>query len=75
MAHGYVEAAGDVVKEGEELDVMILDVDRRKRQIKLSIKALTQNLKNRKLPPGRNVRNDRLAKDTDPANPGKRSSS
>ncbi len=41
MAHGYVKTAGDVVKEGEELDVMILDVDRRKRQIKLSIKALT----------------------------------
>jgi len=41
MAHGYVKTAGDVVKEGEELDVMVLDVDRRKRQIKLSIKALT----------------------------------
>ncbi|MBN2258721.1 MAG: S1 RNA-binding domain-containing protein [Anaerolineaceae bacterium] len=41
MAHGYVKSAGDVVKEGYELDVMVLDVDRRKRQIKLSIKALT----------------------------------
>jgi small subunit ribosomal protein S1 len=41
MAHGYVKSAGDVVKEGDELDVMVLDVDRRKRQIKLSIKALT----------------------------------
>jgi predicted RNA-binding protein with RPS1 domain len=41
MAHGFVKSAGDVVKEGDELDVMVLDVDRRKRQIKLSIKALT----------------------------------
>jgi small subunit ribosomal protein S1 len=41
MAHGFVKNASDVVKEGDELDVMVLDVDRRKRQIKLSIKALT----------------------------------
>jgi ribosomal protein S1 len=40
MAHGYVKAPGDVVKEGDEVDVMVLDVDRKKKQIRLSIKAV-----------------------------------
>ena len=39
MAHGYVKTPGDVVKEGDEIDVMVLDVDRKKKQIRLSIKA------------------------------------
>ncbi len=40
MAHGFVKAAEDVVKEGDEIQAMILDVDRKKKQIKLSMKAL-----------------------------------
>jgi ribosomal protein S1 len=40
MAHGYVKTPGDVVKEGDEIDVMILDVDRKKKQIRLSMKAV-----------------------------------
>ena len=40
MAHGYVKTPGDVVKEGDEVDVMILDVDRKKKQIRLSMKAV-----------------------------------
>jgi len=40
MAHGYVKAPGDVVKEGDEIDVMVLDVDRKKKQIRLSMKAV-----------------------------------
>jgi small subunit ribosomal protein S1 len=39
MAHGYVKTPGDVVKEGDEIDVMVLDVDRKKKQIRLSMKA------------------------------------
>jgi len=39
MAHGYVKTPQEVVKEGDELDVMVLDVDRKKKQIRLSIKA------------------------------------
>ncbi|MCX6080797.1 MAG: S1 RNA-binding domain-containing protein [Chloroflexi bacterium] len=39
MAHGYVKTPGDVVKEGDEVDVMVLDVDRKKKQIRLSMKA------------------------------------
>lgn len=40
MAHGYVKTPSDVVKEGDEVDVMVLDVDRKKKQIRLSMKAV-----------------------------------
>lgn len=40
MGHGYVKSPGDVVKEGDEIDVMIIDIDRKKKQIRLSMKAL-----------------------------------
>jgi len=40
MAHGFVKAAEDVVKEGDDIEAMVLDVDRKKKQIKLSMKAL-----------------------------------
>ncbi len=40
MAHGYVKVPGDVVKEGDEIEAQILEVNRRKKQIKLSMKAL-----------------------------------
>ncbi len=40
LTRGYVKTAGEVVKEGEEIQAKVLDVDRRKRQIRLSMKAL-----------------------------------
>jgi small subunit ribosomal protein S1 len=40
MAHGYVRQPSDVVKEGDEIDAEVIDVNRKKRQIKLSMKAL-----------------------------------
>ncbi|HWQ46336.1 MAG TPA: S1 RNA-binding domain-containing protein [Longilinea sp.] len=40
MAHGYVRQPSDVVKEGDELEAKVIDVNRKKKQIKLSIKAL-----------------------------------
>ncbi len=40
MAHGYVRQPGDVVKEGDEIEALVLDVNRKKKQIKLSMKAL-----------------------------------
>ncbi|NMB87779.1 MAG: S1 RNA-binding domain-containing protein [Chloroflexi bacterium] len=40
MAHGYVRSPSDVVKEGDEVEAQVLEVNRRKKQIKLSIKAL-----------------------------------
>jgi predicted RNA-binding protein with RPS1 domain len=39
MAHGYVKTPGDVVKEGDEVDVKVLEIDRKKKQIRLSMKA------------------------------------
>lgn len=40
LAHGYVKTTGDVVKEGDEVEAMVLDVNKKKKQIKLSLKAL-----------------------------------
>jgi predicted RNA-binding protein with RPS1 domain len=42
MAHDYVRRPEDVVAMGQEVEVKVLDVNRRKKQIKLSIKALTE---------------------------------
>jgi predicted RNA-binding protein with RPS1 domain len=40
MAHGYVRQPSDVVKENDEVEAQVIDVNRKKRQIKLSMKAL-----------------------------------
>ncbi len=40
LSSGYVGAAEEVVKVGDEVQVKVINVDRRKRQIDLSIKAL-----------------------------------
>jgi ribosomal protein S1 len=40
MAHGYVRTPSEVVNEGDEVEAQVLDVNRRKKQIKLSLKAL-----------------------------------
>lgn len=42
MAHGYVRTPSEVVNEGDEVEAEVLDVNRRKRQIKLSMKALQE---------------------------------
>lgn len=40
MAHGFVRQPSDVVQEGDEIEAQVIDVNRRKRQIKLSMKAI-----------------------------------
>jgi predicted RNA-binding protein with RPS1 domain len=40
ITHDYIKTPNDVVKEGEEVEVQVLDVNRRRKQIKLSMKAL-----------------------------------
>lgn len=40
LAHGYVRTPSEVVKEGDEVEAQVLEVNRRKKQIKLSLKAL-----------------------------------
>jgi predicted RNA-binding protein with RPS1 domain len=42
LTHDYIRTVGDVVKEGDEVEVKVLGVNRRKKQIKLSIKALEE---------------------------------
>jgi ribosomal protein S1 len=40
MAHGYVRTPTDIVQKGDKINVKVLKVNRRKKQIKLSMKAL-----------------------------------
>lgn len=40
MAHGYVRQPSDMLKEGDDVEAEVLEVNRRKKQIKLSMKAL-----------------------------------
>ncbi|MBE0409775.1 MAG: S1 RNA-binding domain-containing protein [Anaerolineales bacterium] len=42
MTHDYLRSPKDVVNEGDEIDVKILAINRRKKQIKLSMKALEE---------------------------------
>ena len=41
ISHEYVKTPSQVLKEGDEVEAKVLDVDRRKKQIRLSIKAAT----------------------------------
>ena len=40
ITHGYIKSPDEVVHEGEEIEVKVLSVNRRRKQIKLSMKAL-----------------------------------
>lgn len=42
MTHDYVKNPGELVKEGDEVEVQVLEVNRRKKQIRLSMKALIE---------------------------------
>lgn len=42
LSHSYVRTPGEVVREGDEVEARVLEVNRRKKQIKLSIKALQE---------------------------------
>lgn len=48
MSNDYVRKPEDVVKVGDEVEVKVLDVDKRKKQIKLSMKALIPQPKEEK---------------------------
>lgn len=60
MTHDFLKDPSDVVKAGDEIEVKILSVDRQKRQIKLSMKAL-------EAPPIKEVKEARPNKPTEPA--------
>ena len=40
ITHGYIKAPSEVLKEGEEVEAQVLEVNRRKKQINLSMKVL-----------------------------------
>jgi small subunit ribosomal protein S1 len=42
MTHDYIKSPNEVVKEGDEIEVQVLSVNRHKKQIKLSMKALEE---------------------------------
>lgn len=42
LTHDYIRNPGEVVKEGDEVEVKVLGVNRQKKQIKLSMKALEE---------------------------------
>ncbi len=43
LAHGFIRTPEEAVKVGEEVEVKVLSVNRRRKQIKLSMKALMEN--------------------------------
>ncbi|MEA4811227.1 MAG: S1 RNA-binding domain-containing protein [Anaerolineaceae bacterium] len=42
LSHNYVKLPSEVVKVGDEVEVKVLEIDKRKKQIKLSMKALQE---------------------------------
>jgi len=62
LAQGYVKNAGDVVKEGQEIEAAILNVDRKKRQIRLSMKALQPKIVEEEKPVRENKRGGKKSK-------------
>src|SRR5512140_1361635 len=66
LARGYVKAASDVVKEGDEVEAKIINVDRKKRQIRLSMKALQPEIVEEEKP-AREVKRGKRGKKHDAA--------
>jgi small subunit ribosomal protein S1 len=71
ISHNYVKNPSEVLKEGEEVEAKILDVDRRKKQIRLSIKAVLPEpeevvIEVKKAEPrkGRNVKRNKKQEET-----------
>jgi len=58
ISHGYIKSPNEVVKEGDEVEAVVLDVNRRKKQIRLSMKALEPEIEELK-PAKREARKER----------------
>lgn len=61
MTHDYLKDPSEVVKQGDEIEVKVLNVNRQKRQIKLSMKALEE-------PPVKEQKETRPAKPSEAPN-------
>ena len=62
LARGFVKNASEVVKEGDEVEAVILNVDRKKRQIRLSMKALQPEVVEEPKPERENKRRNKRGK-------------
>jgi predicted RNA-binding protein with RPS1 domain len=80
ISHDYVKNPAEVLKEGDEVEAKILDVDRRKKQIRLSIKAATPKpeevvaeIKKAESPKGRSTKKgkktEEVVEETEPKEP------
>jgi ribosomal protein S1 len=65
LARGYVKSAADVVKEGDEVEAKVISVDRKKRQIRLSMKALQPEIVEEEKPARESKRGKRGKKHED----------
>lgn len=65
LARGYVKSASDVIKEGDEVEAIVLSVDRKKRQIRLSMKALQPEVAEEEKPARENKHGKRNKKHED----------
>lgn len=66
LARGYVKTAADVVKEGDEVEAVVINVDRKKRQIRLSMKALQPEIVEEEKPIREPKQGKRAKKNEDP---------
>ncbi|HOC23534.1 MAG TPA: S1 RNA-binding domain-containing protein [Anaerolineaceae bacterium] len=64
LSHNYVRVPSEVVKVGDEVDVKVLEVDKRKKQIKLSMKAL-QDEPEVEAPPKKTARKGKAKKEVE----------
>jgi small subunit ribosomal protein S1 len=62
ISRGYIKSPVEIVKEGDEVEALVLDVNRRKKQIRLSMKALEPELEEMAKPAKKEVRKDRGGK-------------
>ena len=53
ITHGYIKSPTEVVREGDEVEVQVLEVNRRKKQIRLSMKALEKKPEKKKVRKGK----------------------
>ena len=58
MSRGYIKSPKEIVKEGDEVEAIVLDVNRKKKQIRLSMKALEPEIEEYK-PPKKDVKKGR----------------
>jgi len=65
LTHGYVRSASEIVSVGEEIEAKIIDFNRRRKQIKLSMKAMQPKLdeiEGVKITPARSNRRNKKGK-------------